>query len=60
MGPRRDLVLVGASAGGLPALRTLLGELPPGVATAVLVVVHPSEEARTRTARPPKHAADRG
>jgi two-component system chemotaxis response regulator CheB len=42
MMPRRDLVVVGASAGGLPALQTLLGELPPELPLAVLVVVHTS------------------
>jgi chemotaxis response regulator CheB len=35
MRPHRDLVVVGASAGGIPALRTLLGDLPPELRPAV-------------------------
>jgi len=42
MTPRRDLVVVGASAGGLAALQTVLGELPPDLPMAMLVVVHSS------------------
>src|SRR5262249_55408372 len=44
MGPHRDLVVVGASAGGLPALLTLLGDLPGDLPMAVLVVVHGSPD----------------
>jgi len=44
MRPRPDLVVVGASAGGLPALQTLLGELPGELPMTVLVVVHSSPE----------------
>src|SRR5262245_10303543 len=44
MRPHRDLVVVGASAGGLPALLTLLGDLPGELPMAVLVVVHSSPE----------------
>ena len=38
--PNRDLVVIGASAGGLPALYAILGSLPPTLPAAVVVVVH--------------------
>ena len=38
--PTRDLVVIGASAGGLPALYAILGSLPPTLPAAVVVVVH--------------------
>jgi len=44
MRPHRDLVVVGASAGGLPALRTILGDLPAELPMAVLIVVHSSPD----------------
>lgn len=38
----RDLIVVGASAGGLEALQRLCGALPPDLNAAVLIVMHVS------------------
>lgn len=38
--PERDLVVVGASSGGVAALRTLLGSLPDPLGAAVMIVQH--------------------
>lgn len=40
--PRRDLVVIAASAGGLDPLRTLMAGLPPEFPAAVAVVLHVS------------------
>jgi len=40
--PRRDLVVIGASAGGIEALQCLLSALPPNFDAAVLAVLHTS------------------
>ncbi|MEV4457771.1 chemotaxis protein CheB [Microbispora sp. NPDC049633] len=42
---RRDVVVVAASAGGIEALRTLLGNLPAGLPASILVVLHISPRA---------------
>jgi two-component system chemotaxis response regulator CheB len=45
--PTRDIVVIGASAGGVPALKRLVAMLPAGYCGSVLVVVHISPEARS-------------
>jgi two-component system chemotaxis response regulator CheB len=43
-GPAFDVVVIGASAGGLPALATLLGELPGTFPVPVALVLHLSPD----------------
>ncbi|MGW4487384.1 chemotaxis protein CheB [Amycolatopsis sp. NPDC004368] len=64
---RRDLVVVGASAGGIEALRTLAGNLPPDFPAAILVTVHLGIGARSalpfildRAGPLPARAAEQG
>jgi two-component system chemotaxis response regulator CheB len=44
MGIPRRIVVIGASAGGIDALRTLLAQLPPTFSTPVCIVLHLSAE----------------
>ncbi|MDQ3346728.1 MAG: chemotaxis protein CheB [Acidobacteriota bacterium] len=63
--PTHDIVVIGASAGGVEALSTLVGELPRNLRAAVLIVLHVSRgrsvlpEILTRAGRlPAVHPAD--
>jgi two-component system chemotaxis response regulator CheB len=44
---RRDVVVIGASAGGLPALTSIVGELPRSLPASLLVVVHAATDGST-------------
>jgi two-component system chemotaxis response regulator CheB len=44
-GESRNAVVIGASAGGLDAVRTIIYSLPPNFHTPILVVIHTSPEA---------------
>jgi two-component system chemotaxis response regulator CheB len=37
---KRDIIVIGASAGGIDALQTLVGTLPPDLPAAVFIVLH--------------------
>jgi two-component system chemotaxis response regulator CheB len=43
--PARDIIVIGASVGGIEALRTIAGGLPKDLPAAVFVVLHTSPEA---------------
>ena len=47
-GVRRDIVTIGASAGGIEALMYLFAKLPPRLPSAIAVVVHRSPVLETR------------
>jgi len=65
--PRRDLVVIGASAGGLGVLKQLVSELPAAFGAAICVVLHISAESPSalgpilhRAGTLPCHAAQDG
>jgi two-component system chemotaxis response regulator CheB len=43
--PARDIIVIGASVGGIEALRAIAGGLPKDLPAAVFVVLHTSPEA---------------
>lgn len=45
--PRRDLIVIGASAGGVEALQTVVSGLPADLPAAVVVVLHVPSHARS-------------
>ena len=45
--PSRDIIVMGASAGGIEALRIVLASLPKDLPAAVLIVLHISPDHRS-------------
>jgi two-component system, chemotaxis family, protein-glutamate methylesterase/glutaminase len=50
-GLRRDIVVIGASAGGIEALMGIIARLPHGLPAALFVVVHLPSEASSSLAQ---------
>jgi len=50
LGPHRDIVVIGTSAGGLAALREIVGALPADLSAALFVVMHSVPEQGSRLA----------
>ena len=42
--PKHDIIVIGASVGGLEALKMLVSSLPPDLPAALLIVWHMSSE----------------
>ncbi len=65
--PKPDIIVIGASAGGIAAFKTLLSHLPPGFPAAVFIVLHMSPDYPSRlpqvlarvTPLPVAHAVDK-
>jgi two-component system chemotaxis response regulator CheB len=56
--PDRDVVVIGASAGGLEAFKKILSHLPPDFEAAVFLVIHSGTESPTRLAQLLERGAD--
>jgi hypothetical protein len=62
----RDIVVIGASSGGLKVLQSIVGGLPQNLPASIFIVVHIAPEAKSRLpailmrsgALPAKHAQD--
>src|SRR5262245_10943217 len=49
--PGHDIIVIGASAGGVPALRAVLGGVPADIPAAVFVALHGRPERAAQMAR---------
>ena len=50
LGPHRDIVVIGTSAGGLGALREIVSNLPADLPAAIFVVMHSTAEPGSKLA----------